>query len=143
MILQIQTNSSITIQGSGHYPGASYSAGGWVDLIPLMAYGTLEGTTNSVDGPNAGRSIDNGYMIRDLLGFKEKLPIVTIPLLLQDCQALRNLIMREDFLVRTDYFTGALTTYDMYPGATVTITHIQNYEDGSVLAKIAFNLIEL
>ena len=143
MILQIKTTKAITIQGTSHYPGHTYASGEWVDLMPFIAFGTMEATTNSVDGPNAGRSIENGYMIRDLLGFKEKIPIVTIPLLIQDCRALRSLIMEETLYVRTDFFEGAVKSYDMYPGATVTMSHVIDYADGSTLGKISFNLIEL
>ena len=143
MILQIQTNAAITIQGSGHYPGATYSAGQWVNLVPMLAYGTWEPTTNAVDGPNAGRSIDNGYMIRDLLGYKEKMPVITVPLRMEDAQALRKLVMRESFTVRTDYFEGALTSYEMYCGATITMTRVKTLTDGGSYDKISFNLIEL
>lgn len=143
MILQIQANSSITIQGMGHYPSGSYTTGQWVNLAPMLALGTMEATTNAVDGPNAGRSIDNGYMIRDLLGYKEKVPVVTVPLLLADAQALRQLVKGESVNVRTDIFEGALTTYEMYCGATLTMTHVITKPGGVALYKIAFNLIEL
>lgn len=143
MFLQIQAKKPITIHGSAHYPGGTYNTGDWVNILPYSAYGTMDATTNSVDGPNAGRSIDNGYMIRDLLGYKNKVPFVSYPISLEDCQALRQLVMEEELAVRTDIFEGAMTTYDMYPGATVTITHVQSYTDGSVMGKISFNLIEL
>ena len=131
------TGESLTIKGS------TYANGTWVDISPFQAYGTMEATTNSVDGPNAGRSIDNGIMIRDLLGYKEKIPFVSIPMPIEDCRTLKKLIKQTTLSVRTDYFEGATTTYRMYPGATVTLTHVQNYSDGRIFAKLAFNLIEL
>lgn len=134
--IQNQTGGSLVIKG------ITYPNNSWVDIVPFMAYQTLEGTTNSVDGPNAGRSINDGRMIRDLLGYKEKIPFVSVPMPIEDCRAFKKLIKRVTLNVRTDYFEGATTTYTMYPGATVTLSYVQNYSTGAY-AKLSFNLIEL
>ena len=138
MFVQIQNaGSAITLKG------ITYNTGVWVDITQFMAYQTLDGTTNSVDGPNAGRSIDDGTMIRDLLGYKEKMSFVSIPMPIQDCRAIKKLIKQSTLKVRTDYFEGTQTNYTMYPGATVTLSYVQKYPDGSEYAKLSFNLIEL
>ena len=138
MFVQIQNaGPAITIGG------ITYNTGVWVDITRFMAYQSLEGTTNSVDGPNAGRSIDNGTMIRDLLGYKEKIPFVGRIITLSECQALKKLIKQKTLKVRTDYFEGTQTQYDMYPGATVTLSYVQKYKDGREYAKLSFSLIEL
>ena len=138
MFIQIQNaGSAITLKG------VTYNTGSWVDITHFMAYQSLDGTTNAVDGPNAGRSIDNGTMIRDLLGYKEKIPFVSIPMPIQDCQALKKLIKQSTLKVRTDYFEGTQTNYSMYPGATVTLSYVQKYADGSEYAKLSFSLIEI
>lgn len=139
MFVQIKntTGSAITLKG------IQYNNNVWVDITPYMAYQSLEGTTNSIDGPNAGRSINDGIMIRDLLGYKEKIPFVGIPMPIEDCRALKKLIKQSTLQVRTDYFEGVTTTYTMYPGATVTLSFVQAYSDGSEYAKLAFSLIEL
>ena len=139
MFVQIKntTGNAITLGG------VSYANNVWVDITKYMAYQSLEGTTNAVDGPNAGRSINDGIMIRDLLGYKEKIPVVTVPMPISDCRAIKKILKPATLQVRTDYFEGVTTSYDMYPGATVTLSFVQSYSDGSEYAKLSFSLIEL
>lgn len=113
---------------------------GWVDITPFIKYQGVEGTRNDVDGPNAGRVIDNALMYRDRLATKMKFQITTIPLEMSTAVMIENLLMPEFFTIRTDYFTGSSKQYTVYSN-NVSKTYVINKEYGE-LVKLSFPIVE-
>jgi hypothetical protein len=113
---------------------------GWVDITPYIKYQGVEGTRNDVDGPNAGRVIDNALMYRDRLATKRKFQITTIPLNMSTAVMIENLLMPEFFTIRTDYFTGSPKQYTVYSN-NVSKTYVINKEYGE-LVKLSFPIVE-
>lgn len=113
---------------------------GWVDITPYIKYQGVEGTRNDVDGPNAGRVIENALMYRDRLATKMKFQITTIPLEMSTAVMIENLLMPEFFTIRTDYFTGSSKQYTVYSN-NVSKTYVINKEYGE-LVKLSFPIVE-
>lgn len=113
---------------------------GWVDITPYIKYQGVEGTRNDVDGPNAGRVIENALMYRDRLATKIKFQITTIPLKMSTAVMIENLLMPEFFTIRTDYFTGSPKQYTVYSN-NVSKTYVINKEYGE-LVKLSFPIVE-
>lgn len=113
---------------------------GWVDITPYIKYQGVEGTRNDVDGPNAGRVIENALMYRDRLATKRKFQITTIPLKMSTAVMIENLLMPEFFTIRTDYFTGSPKQYTVYSN-NVSKTYVINKEYGE-LVKLSFPIVE-
>lgn len=113
---------------------------GWVDITPFIKYQGVEGTFNSVDGPNAGRVIENALMYRDLLATKIKFQITTIPLKQSEANMIINLLLPEFFTIRTDYFTGSPKPYTVYSN-NISKTYVINKEYGE-LVKLSFPIVE-
>lgn len=128
MILQIYN----TRAASGDDP--------WVDITPYIKYQGVEGTFNSVDGPTAGRVIEQALMYRDLLATKIKFQITTIPLKQSEANMIINLLLPEFFTIRTDYFTGASKQYTVYSN-NISKTYVINKEYGE-LVKLSFPIVE-
>lgn len=112
---------------------------GWVDITPWIKYQGFEGTRNDVDGPNAGRVIQNALMYRDRLATKYKWNITTIPLDNTTAKLIEELLMPEFFTVRTDYFTTILTSYTCYSN-NVSKTYVIN--KGYDMVKLSFPIVE-
>lgn len=112
---------------------------GWVDITPWIKYQGFEGTRNDVDGPNAGRVIQNALMYRDRLATKYKWNITTIPLDNTTAKLIEELLMPEFFTVRTDYFTTTLTSYTCYSN-NVSKTYVIN--KGHDMVKLSFPIVE-
>ena len=112
---------------------------GWVDITPWIKYQGFEGTRNDVDGPNAGRVIQNALMYRDRLATKYKWNITTIPLDNTTAKLIEELLMPEFFTVRTDYFTTTLTSYTCYSN-NVSKTYVIN--KGYDMVKLSFPIVE-
>lgn len=112
----------------------------WVDITPYIKYQGVEGTRNDVDGPNAGRVIDNALMYRDRLATKRKFQITTIPLNMSTAVMIENLLMPEFFTIRTDYFEGTVKPYTVYSN-NVSKTYVINKEYGE-LVKLSFPIVE-
>lgn len=113
---------------------------GWVDITPFIKYQGVEGTRNDVDGPNAGRVIENALMYRDRLATKIKFQITTIPLKMSTAVMIENLLMPEFFTIRTDYFEGSPKQYTVYSN-NVSKTYVINKEYGE-LVKLSFPIVE-
>lgn len=113
---------------------------GWVDITPFIKYQGVEGTFNSVDGPNAGRVIENALMYRDLLATKIKFQITTTPLKQSEANMIINLLLPEFFTIRTDYFTGSPKQYTVYSN-NISKTYVINKEYGE-LVKLSFPIVE-
>ena len=113
---------------------------GWVDITPFIKYQGVEGTRNDVDGPNAGRVIDNALMYRDRLATKRKFQITTTPLKMSTAIMIENLLMPEFFTIRTDYFEGTVKPYTVYSN-NVSKTYVINKEYGE-LVKLSFPIVE-
>lgn len=113
----------------------------WVDITWAIAYQGLDGSRNDVDGPNAGRVIQNALMTRDRLATKYKWNITTKPITLAQAVAIENLLIPEFFQIRTDYYTpGTNTTYTVYSN-NVTKTYVINKDYGE-LVKLSFPIVE-
>lgn len=113
----------------------------WVDIVPHIAYQGLDGSLNSVDGPNAGRVIQDAMMTRDLLAYKRKWQITTRPIKLSVATEIEQLLMPEFFRIRTDYYTpGTTTVYTVYSN-NVTKAYIIN-KSGEPLVKLSFPIVE-
>lgn len=113
----------------------------WVDIVWCTKYQGLDGSLNSVDGPNAGRVIQNALMTRDLLAYKRKWNFTTVPITLAEAAAIEALLMPEFFQVRTDYYTpGTVTTYEVYSN-NVTKTYVIKKGYGE-LVKLSFPIVE-
>lgn len=113
---------------------------GWVDITPYIKYQGVDGTRNDVDGPNAGRVIENALMYRDRLATKIKFQITTTPLKMSTAVMIENLLMPEFFTIRTDYFTGSPKHYTVYSN-NVSKTYVINKEYGE-LVKLSFPIVE-
>ncbi len=113
----------------------------WVDILWAVKYEGFEGTRNDVDGPNAGRVIQNGNMDRDRLGTKYKWTMTTVPLTEAQAASIEALLMPEFFRVRTDYFTpGTNTIYTVYSN-NVSKVHVIQRNTGA-LVKLSFPIVE-
>ncbi len=113
----------------------------WIDIVPYIAYQGLDASLNSVDGPNAGRVIDNALMTRDLLAYKHKWNITTKPITLAQATTIENLLLPEFFQIRTDYYTpNTLTVYTVYSN-NITKAYVINKTYGA-LVKLSFPIVE-
>ena len=115
--------------------------GGWVDIVPYIAYQGLTASLNSVDGSNAGRVLEQARMERDLLAYKHKWEITTRPIKLSVATQIEQLLMPEFFRISTDYYTpGTNTLYTVYSN-NVTKAYIIN-KSGEPLVKLSFPIVE-
>lgn len=114
----------------------------WIDFTPIMAYQSFEGSRNDVDGPNAGRVIQNAMMERDRLATKYKFTFTSIPQPNEVISQYENYLMPEFFYVRTDYYTpGTATVYECYSN-NVTKAHVIHRATGEDLVKITAPIVE-
>ena len=111
----------------------------WVDIVPYIKYEGFEGTRNDVDGPNAGRVIQNALMTRDRLATKYKWNITTIPLPNDTAKMIEELLMPEFFRIRTDYFDSVLTQYECYTN-NVQKTYV--IYKGYDMVKLSFPIVQ-
>ena len=111
----------------------------WVDIVPYIKYEGFEGTRNDVDGPNAGRVIQNALMTRDRLATKYKWNITTIPLPNDTAKMIEELLMPEFFRIRTDYFDSVLTQYECYSN-NVQKTYV--IYKGYDMVKLSFPIVQ-
>lgn len=112
----------------------------WVDILPYIAYQGLDGSRNDVDGPNAGRVIQDALLTRDRLATKYKWNITTRPIKASDAKMIESLLMPEFFQIRTDYFTANVTTYTVYSN-NVTKAYIIN-KTSEYLVKLSFPIVQ-
>ena len=113
----------------------------WVDITPYIAFQGFEGTRNDVDGPTAGRVIQDALMTRDRLATKYKFTITTKPIPMDVALMIENLLMPEFFYVRTDWFASSITQYECYSN-NVTKAYLLNQGNGTELIKLSFPIVE-
>ena len=115
---------------------------GWVDITKYTKYQGVDGSRNDVDGPNAGRVIQNALMYRERLSTKYKWNFTTVPITLEQAASIEALLMPEFFRIRTDYYThGTNTVYTVYSN-NVTKTYVINKGNGRELVKLSFPIVE-
>lgn len=113
----------------------------WVDILWAVKYEGLEGSRNDVDGPNAGRVIQDAKMDRDRLATKYKWNFTTKPITLEEAHAIEQLLMPEFFQVRTDYYSpGVLSVYTVYSN-NVNKTYLIN-KVYAHMVKLSFPIVE-
>ena len=86
----------------------------WVDLVPYIAYQGFEGSRNDVDGPDAGRVIEDAKMYRQRVATKYKFTFTTIPLRNSVAKQIEGWLMPEYIRIKTDYYTSSATEYECY-----------------------------
>ncbi len=114
----------------------------WVDFVPYIAYQSFESSRNDVDGPNAGRVIQDAKMERDRLATKYKFTFTSVPLTNEKATELENYLMPEFFYVQSDYYSpGSARVYECYSN-NVTKAHIIHRATGEDLVKITAPIVE-
>lgn len=112
----------------------------WIDFVPYIAYQSFEGSRNDVDGPNAGRVIQNALMERDRLATKYKFTFTTVPLYNEKAVELEGYLMPEFFRVRTDYYSpNSVREYECYSN-NITKTYV--IYDGQDRVKFTAPIVE-
>ena len=120
---------------------AVYGSSSYTDITDMIKFQGVSWSSNSVDAPNAGRSLD-GYMNRKLIGFKDKFEIQCIQLTTAQLDALTSLLEHEWLSVKITTSTGTITR-QMYPGATIKSAFCIKRKDGTELWDgYSFSLIE-
>ena len=120
----------------------SQSQSRWIDITWAIAFQSLDASRNDVDGPNAGRVIQDALMTRDRLATKYKWNITTYPIKLSQAAEIEALLMPEFFRIRTDYYTpGTNTVYTVYAN-NVTKAYVINRANGDPLVKLSFPIVE-
>lgn len=114
-----------------------------VDLTKYIAFGGVKWQRNDVDGENAGRSVDSGYLYRDRKAIKMRLDVTCRPLTLQECKIVLQSIKPEFVNVKyTDPQEGGDVTRTMYSN-NIPATFQMKRRDGKELwGGITFPLIE-
>lgn len=118
-----------------------YGSGSYTDITDMVKFQGLNWSSNSVDAPNAGRSLD-GIMHRKLIGFKDKFELQCVPLTTSQLDTLTTLLEHEWLSVRITTNTGTVTR-KMYPGATIKSAYCIKRSWGEELWDgYGFSLIE-
>lgn len=114
-----------------------------VDIIPYVAFGGFKWQRADIDGPNAGRTLDNGYLYRDRVASKVRLDITCRPLTSKETEIVLSAIYPEYITVTyTDPQQGGVVTKEMYSNNNPA-SHLIHRRDGSeVWGGITFPLIE-
>lgn len=114
----------------------------YIDITPFIAWQGLTFSLNSIDGPDAGRTMD-GRMHRDMIAIKEKMQIKTVPLKRAQTSLLISLLEPETLTVRVNPYpnTNSAKVMVMYTN-NVQTSHIIHRESGEELESISFPLIE-
>lgn len=114
----------------------------WIDFTPIIAFQSFEGSRNDVDGPNAGRVIENAKMERDRLATKYKFTFTSIPADNATINQYEQYLMPEFFKVRTDYYSpGSSKIYECYSN-NVTKAHVIHRATGEDLVKMTAPIVE-
>lgn len=111
----------------------------WVDLTPYFKYQGFEGSRNDVDGPAAGRVLEQAKMFRDRLATKYKFTVTSIPLPNSTALVIERLLMPEFFQVRTDYYSTTVQSYTVYSNNVVKAYVIYKGYD---MVKLSFPIVE-
>jgi len=118
------------------------SSSQYVDITPYIAWQGLTFSTNDIDGPDAGRTMD-GKMHRNRVSTKEKMQVKTIPLTRAEVATLHTLLYPETITVRVTPYpkTNAAAVFYMYTN-NVSTQHIIHRVSGEDLQVMSFPLIE-
>lgn len=120
---------------------AVYGSSTYTDITDMVKFQGVNWSSNSVDAPNAGRSLD-GIMHRKLIGFKDKFEIQCIQLTTTQLDTLTTLLEHEWLTVKITTSSGTVSR-TMYPGATIKSAFCIKRADGTELWDgYAFSLIE-
>ena len=112
----------------------------YVDLTPWVKFQGIDGSRNDVDGPNAGRVIDNALMYRSRVATKYKWNITTIPVTETVAKYIEGLLMPEYIKIRTDYYSTSPQVYECYSN-NVTKTYVIN-KSSEALMKVSFPIVQ-
>lgn len=74
--------------------------GEYVDIVPFIAKGGLKWQRSDVDGPGAGRNLDNAELIRDRIAIKYRWDVTCRPLTSAEQALILRLIEPEFITVR-------------------------------------------
>lgn len=114
-----------------------------VDITKYIAFQGFQWQRADVDGPNAGRSIDNAYLFRDRIAVKVRLDVTCKPLTSAEASKVLKLIEPE--YVNVTYFDpqeGKEVTKEMYSN-NIPASYLLKSRNGVELwSGITFPLIE-
>lgn len=86
-----------------------------VNIIPYIAYGGVQWHRSDIDRSGAGRSIDDGYVIRDRVAVKARFDVTCRPLKASQLSIVLQSIQPEYCTVRyTDPVTNSVKTSQFY-----------------------------
>ena len=113
------------------------------DITKYIAFQGFQWKRSDVDGPNAGRSLDNAYLFRDRVASKIRLDITCRPL--TDAEASEVLKLIEPEFVYVTYYDpqeGKEVVKEMYSN-NIPASYLIARRDGTALwGGITFPLIE-
>lgn len=113
----------------------------WVDILWAVSFQGMDSSRNDVDGPNAGRVIEDALMTRDRLATKYKWQFTTKPITEAQAHSIEQMLMPEFFKVRTDWYSpGTVKQYDVYSN-NVTKAYVIN-KSSHILVKLSFPIVE-
>ena len=119
-----------------------YGNSTWVDITPWIAWQGLTFSLNSIDAPDAGRSMD-GMMHRGMVAIKEKMNVNTVQLTRAQVAKLYSLLTPETIMVRVTPYPRANASQIMYMYSNnVKATYVIHRENGEDLQSLSFPLIE-
>lgn len=119
-----------------------YSNSTWFDITPWIAWQGLTFSLNSIDAPDAGRSMD-GMMHRGMVAIKEKMNVNTVQLTRAQVAKLYSLLTPETIMVRVTPYPRTNASQIMYMYSNnVKATYVIHRENGEDLQSLSFPLIE-
>lgn len=102
-----------------------------VDLTPYIFKQGVKWSRNDIDGPNAGRTQNDGDMIRDRRAIKTRLDVTCRPMTTEECRIVLQAIRPEYVTVRyLDPMEGEVVTKKMY-SSNVPATFLMTRPDGT------------
>ena len=113
------------------------------DITKYIAFQGFQWQRSDVDGPNAGRSLDNAYLFRDRVATKIRLDITCRPL--TDAEASEVLKLIQPEFVHVTYYDpqeGAEVTKEMYSNNIPASFLIARSDGTAYWGGITFPLIE-
>lgn len=104
-----ETGSSVTIKGT------TYANGDWVPITKYIAYSGIKHGKYDIDGPNSGRDLTDGHMIRDRIATKHKWDIsLTNAVESGVYEAILALVDPETFHIQTDIPFPQAEVFEVY-----------------------------
>lgn len=93
----------------------NYANNAWVPITKCIGFSGIKHGRYDVDGPNAGRDVTDGKMIRDRIATKNKWELTLHNAISEeDLAGIYKLIYPVSFHIRTDIPYGVLDTYEVY-----------------------------